>query len=471
MRNETAGAPLAMGIPVQATAGRGPESSGLQRSLGGLFGVAVAVGSMIGVGVLRIPGIILGHVGTPLAAMLVWLAGAMYVLLCVNYMAELASAIPRSGGAYVFAERTLGRFGGTVVGWSDFLNSVFAIALLAVALAEFIGELIPRLEGSTAAVATVLISALTLLNLHGVRLAGGTQQLTSLVKLIALWALAIACLVLTHPVQTHPAAHPATSPGAIFGVGIVASFQLVLGAFNGWAAPGYFGGEATDKSRGVARSLVYGALLVAATYLAINAAIFYVVPASELIASKLPAADALERLTASHGLHPGLGGTLFVAVAVLCLPSTLQAVMMQTSRTLHAMSVDGLFLRWGAFVNQRGSPVHATIVCGAVAVLLATTSSFETLFVTFTVFAVLNNLILLCGLVRLRHAEPDLPRPFRAIGYPWALLPIVLIDLVVFYGFATANVRQCLLSAAILAGLYVAYRLQRKGKIKAEKQW
>jgi len=462
-----------MGVPLKtgAEATRGADGPGLQRSLGGLFGIAVAVGSMIGVGVLRIPGIILGHVGTPLLAMFVWLAGAVYVLLCVNYMAELASAIPRSGGAYVFAARTLGRFGGTVVGWSDFLNSVFAIALLAVALAEFSGELIPRLEGSTATVAAVLIGALTLLNLHGVRLAGGTQQLTSLVKLIALWSLTIACVVLTQPGGNHPAAHLAISSGPIFGAGIVASFQLVLGAFNGWAAPAYFGGEATDKSRGVARSLLYGALLVAATYLAINAAIFYVVPPAELVASKLPAAAALERLTASHGLHSGLGGTLFIAVAVLSLPSTLQAVMMQTSRTLHAMSVDRLFLRWGAFVNQRGSPVNATIVCGAFAVLLATTSSFETLFVTFTVFAVLNNLILLCGLVRLRRTEPDLPRPFRAIGYPWALLPIVLIDLVVFYGFATANVRQCLLSAAMLAGLYVAYRLHRQGTTRAHKPW
>lgn len=244
---------------------------------------------------------------------------------------------------------------------------------------------------------------------------------------------------------------------------MIASFQLVLGAFNGWAAPAYFSGEATDARRGVARSLLNGALLVSATYLAVNAAILYVVPLPELAASKLPAADALEHLTSSHGFGVGLGSTLFVAVAVLSLPSTLQAVMMQTSRTLHAMSTDRLFLHWGAFVNRRGSPVNATLACGAVAILLAASSSFETLFVTFTVFAILNNLILLCGVVRLRRVEPDLPRPFKVIGYPWTLLPLVLIDLMVFIGFASSNLRQCLLSAALVAGLYAAYRIHRHG--------
>ena len=111
--------------------------SQLQRSLGALFGVAVGVGSMIGVGVLRTPGIILEHVGAPGWALLLWVLGAAYVLLCINYMAELASSIPRSGGAYSFAERSLGRFGGVVVGWSDFLNAVFAIALLAVGVWVF----------------------------------------------------------------------------------------------------------------------------------------------------------------------------------------------------------------------------------------------------------------------------------------------------------------------------------------------
>ncbi len=112
---------------------RDPEATALRRSLGALFGVAVAVGSMIGVGILRTPGIIVGHVGTPAWALAVWLAGAVYVILCVNYMAELAGMIPRSGGAYVFAERSLGLASAWYRGGLERLleQCDFAIALLA----------------------------------------------------------------------------------------------------------------------------------------------------------------------------------------------------------------------------------------------------------------------------------------------------------------------------------------------------
>jgi APA family basic amino acid/polyamine antiporter len=438
------------------------DKTQLSRSLGALFGIAVSVGSMIGVGVLRTPGIILGHVGEPRLALLIWLAGAAYVLLCINYMAELASAIPRSGGVYAFAERALGHVGGTMVGWSDFLNSVFAIALLAVALAEYIAQLIPGATLRVAWVAALLISVFALLNLSGVRLASGAQQITSSVKLVVLWAFTVACLLFAHPkgsFSSHPAA---ISPVALSLAGITAAFQLVLGAFNGWAAPAYFGGETKDARHGVARSLLYGALLVSATYLAINAAIMNIVPTSALIASKLPAADALERLSSADGLGVGIGATLFLAVAVLSLPSTLQAVMMQTSRTLHAMSIDGLFPRWGALLNGRGSPANATLVCAALALVLATSSTFETLFVTFTVFAVLNNLILLCGVVRLRHTEPDLPRPFKVIWYPWSLIPIVIVDLIVFVSFAIVHWSQCLLAAVLVLGTYTAHRVRAR---------
>lgn len=432
--------------------------SRLPRSLGTPFGVAVAVGSMIGVGILRTPGIILGHVGTPGWALFIWFLGAVYVLLCVNYMAELASSIPRSGGAYSFAERTLGRFGGVVVGWSDFLNSVFAIALLAVALSEYVGQLFPALGIRSGVLAALLIGIFATLNVLGIRTASGTQQLTSLMKLIALWALIAACFLVASPAHGDAAPVEATSGAGFSLLAVIVSFQLVLGAFNGWAAPAYFSGEVKTSVYGVPRALLLGALLVSATYIGINAAVLYVVPAAELAGSKLAAADALERITSSAGVGVGLGATLFTALAVISLPSTLQAVMMQTSRTLFAMSQDRLFLHWGSRVSQRGSPVNAILVSSGVAIVLSITSTFETLFATFTVFAVLNNLILLCGVVRLRKTEPNLPRPHRTLGYPWSLAPIVLIDLIVFIGFAAANLWQCAFSAVLAAAMYVAYR-------------
>ncbi len=447
-----------MGLAAETNELPGPGQGrwALHRSLGIAFGVAVGVGSMVGVGILRTPGIVLGHVGTPSLALAVWAAGAVYVLLCVNYMAELACAIPRSGGPYSYATRTFGRFGGVVVGWSDFLNSVYAMALLAVALAEYSGQLLPGLGVSTPVLALGLVAFFTTLNAIGVAVASGAQKLTSLVKLLALWTLIGGCLFLA-PAGSEST--PSSSSQVVTALGVVAAFQLVLGAFNGWAAPAYFGGESRRGGREIARALLLGALLVSATYLGVNAALLHLLPADLMAASKLPAADAIERLTSSHGWGIGLGGLAVTVLAVLSLPSTLHAVTMQTSRTFHAMSQDGVFPRWGARVSASGSPVNAVLACGAIAAVLAVTSDFEALFTTFTVFAVLNNLILLLAVMRLRRTEPELPRPHRVILYPWALIPIVMVDIAVFVGFAVARPVSSLvglIGAAVLCAIYVA---------------
>jgi APA family basic amino acid/polyamine antiporter len=422
------------------------------------FGVAVGVGSMVGVGILRIPGVVLGHVGSPALALATWIAGAVYVLLCANYMAELGTAIPRSGGPYAYAERTLGRTGGVIVGWSDFANSVYAMALLAVALAEYIGQLLPHLPVATPALAALLIGLFTTINAIGVDLASGTQKLTSLVKLLALWTLIAGCFLLAPEAREHGGFAAPIAGHAFAWLGAIAAFQLVLGAYNGWAAPAYFGGEARDGRRDVPRALLLGAVLVAATYIGVNAAVLHTVPAATLMGSKLPAADALEQITSARGWNACSGLYLVTLLAALSLPSTLNAVTMQTSRTFHAMSQDGLFFRWASRVNRKGSPVNAALVCGAIAAFLAAVSSFENLFATFTVFAVLNNLILLIGVVRLRRTEPGLERPFRIILYPWSLIPIVVVDLAVFAGFALSHPWQCLGGAVVAVVLYLAYR-------------
>ena len=355
------------------------------------------------------------------------------------------------------------------MGWSDFLNSVFAIALLAVALAEFIEQLFPHWHPARIRwrLADRCSNAPELARCP---VALGTQQLTSPSSSRCFGDRARLPRARARG-ENHPPPRGAHRRGPILAAGAIAAFQLVLGALNGWAAPAYFGAEASRFGAWVAPAPCSTERSWYRRPIPINVAILYVVPVPTLVDSKLPAADAIERSLPPTDSAPGLGGRIFVAVAVLSLPSTLQAVMMQTSRTLHAMSVDGLFWRWGARISERGSPFNATWVCGAAALLLAVTSTFESLFLTFTVFAVLNNLILLCGVVRLRRREPDLPRPYRVIGYPWTLAPIVVVDLVVFTGFANTNLRQCLVSAALVAVLFAAYRAaSAKGRFAHERR-
>lgn len=433
-----------------------PQNRGrLQRALGLAFGVAVAVGSTIGVGILRTPGIVADHMGGIAAALAIWIAGAAYVLLSVNYTAELATAIPRSGGPYAFADRTLGKFGGILVGWSDFLNSVYSIAILAVALGEYSAELFGAEHRSTA-ISLGLIAAFTAVNMVGVRAASGAQQMTSIIKVLVLWSFILMCFVYGAP-STSPTAAAAPSLGtASTIVGSLLAFQLILGVYTGWRAPAYF----AEESRGAAdvpRALFLGAVFVAATYIGVNLAIFHVLPYAALVESKLPAADAAGIVGAQWGLAAA-GVTAVTVIAVLSLPSTMQGVFMQTSRALYAMGQDGLFIRAAASVNRRGAPAVAALICGIVSLGLASTSTFEELFTAFALFGVLNNFLLVYGALRLRRLEPDLPRPYRAWGFPWAFYVLLVIDGGVFFGFLFTNLKLSLITLAALAAIYPLYR-------------
>src|SRR5438876_5674416 len=93
----------------------------LLRILGVPFGIAVIVGGTIGVGILRSPGAIAEQLHSVWLIILVWVLGGIYSVLGANYMAELATLVPKAGGPYVFAHRAYGNYGGFVVGWGDWL--------------------------------------------------------------------------------------------------------------------------------------------------------------------------------------------------------------------------------------------------------------------------------------------------------------------------------------------------------------
>jgi APA family basic amino acid/polyamine antiporter len=430
----------------------------LQRALGFAFGIAVAVGATIGIGILRTPGIVAGHMGNVWSALLIWVLGAGYVMLGVNYTAELATAIPRSGGPYVFAERTLGSFAGIVVGWSDFLNGVFSLAFLAVALAEYGTDLL-RPGTDAGWVAAGIVVAFTVINLIGVRAASGAQLITSLAKVTVLWLFVVFCFLIGAPDAAAPQIAPSASTPVTV-VGVLLAFQIILGVYTGWRAPSYFAEEA-KQPRDIVRALFWGAAAVAITYIAVNLAIVHVVPFETLVNSRLPAADAAGAVASRWGWGE-TGSMAMTAMAILLLPSTIQGVMMQVSRGLHAMSRDGLFFEIAARVNRRGAPAVSVAIIGAVAVVLVLNSSFDQLFATFAFFGVLNNLLLVYGALRLRQREPDLSRPYRAWLYPWSFLLLLAIDAAVFVGFLVTHLLHSVLTIAGLVALYLLHRRRQQ---------
>ena len=188
------------------------ESRRLLRVFGVAFGVAVTIGNTIGAGILRTPGEIAGHLPDPWLFMAVWIAGGVYALLGAVSLAELGAVLPLSGGQTVYVRRALGGYAGFVVGWSDWISTCASTALISLVVGEYTNALVPAAPAQTV---TALVAALVFATVQarGVRLAGGTQLITSALKTVGFFLLILACFILgAGQSGGRPALQPLESP-------------------------------------------------------------------------------------------------------------------------------------------------------------------------------------------------------------------------------------------------------------------
>ncbi len=343
------------------------EKPKLLRILGLTFGLSIVVGGMIGVGILRTPGIVASNLGSFWPVMAVWLAGGIYALVAVNSYAELGTLLPKAGGPYVFAREAYGDFGGLLVGWSDWLLSISSTAYIAVVCAEYAGALFRWPEGSVPLASLAILVFFTTLHLLGLRYGARAQELTSALKLLAFAVLIVAAFVYggvdAGPVPTSPL-HDSAIPVLSF-FAVIISMQFVVETYAGYESAIYFSEENTDSARNIPRALFGGVLLVTVVYLLVNAALFSILSVGEIGASKLPAADAADRIFGETG------STFITALSLLSLLGILNAITLQTPRILFAISRDGLLPEQAGLVDRRGTPRFALCLTMIIAAVLA----------------------------------------------------------------------------------------------------
>lgn len=435
------------------------EKNKLLRILGVTFGLAVVIGGTIGVGILRSPGAVVAQLGSVWVVILVWTLGGVYSLLGANYTAELATMIPKAGGPYVYAHRAYGDYGGFVVGWSDWLLNTLSIAYISIVFGEYAAALFaPSFSGGVVVFSVTIVILLTVLNWIGLRAGSGTQKLTSLLKAIALLGFVAACFIFggqPDSVGEEQSAVVAPSGFALF-IPFVLAFQLVLGTYSGWNSAIYFAEEDTNPEQNIPRSMFGGLALIIGIYLLVNLALLYALPLSQMANSKFAGADAMSLIFGERS------GQIITALALISLIGIINANLMFAPRTLLALGRDGLFLNRAATVNKGGTPVFALAATVTCALVLITVGTFESLLGITEFFAVTNTILLIGSLFLLRRREPDLPRPFRAWGYPFAPLVMLLAAILLFFGYIVSNSSNSLYAIAALAASYPIFLLIKR---------
>jgi APA family basic amino acid/polyamine antiporter len=385
-------------------------SRGLIRILGVGFGLAVIVGSTLGIGILRTPGLVAGQLLNPKAILAVWIAGGLYTLVGAVCLAELGTMLPEAGGYYVYARRAFGDAVGFAVGWTDWLTYCAVLGYVSIAIGEFTALLLPSLGGHEKAVAILALAALAALQLAGLRVSSRFQEITTVVKCGAFLTVVLAAMLLAPGIP--PESGLASQAPSLSG--LIVAIQSVVITYGGWQSALYFAEEDRDPNRNLPRSMIGGVASVIVVYLLVNVALLSVLPIGDLARSTLPAADAAQVLLG------GRGREIITILSIVSLPPMLNAILMIGTRILFAMGRDGLLWRRAASVTARGTPAAAMLATTLVALALVATGTFQRLVAVVAFFLAANYVVCCLALVVLRRREPDRARPFRAWGYPWS---------------------------------------------------
>jgi len=342
----------------------------------------------------------------------------------------------------------------------DWIAQPVATASLAVAFGDFAIELLPSLHDDAKLLSVASVSVLTLLNWLGLRAGSRTQELTSLIKTLGLIAFVVACFV----ISPHSAPDGVALPGSLAAprggllLAVLVALQAVIITYDGWYFAIYFTEEDRDPARNLPRSSIGTVLACITVYILVNVALLHVLPMNKLAASEVPAADA------AMAIFGGRGRQLILVLAMVSALSALNAGLLLAPRILFAMARDGFLPHRVASVNSGGTPSAALLLVALASIALILSGGYEKLIALASFLLLALYLSGFCALFVLRVREPDLPRPFKAWGYPWTNLFVLLASAAFLVTTIVGDLKDALFTLILIALSYPVYFVVVKRK-------
>ena len=423
----------------------------------------LVVANMVGTGVFTSLGYQLatkvGFVGdgnlTPFVILMLWLVGGVCAFCGGVAYAELAAALPRSGGEYHFLTRIFHPSVGFIAGWASITAGFAApVALAAIAFGKYIHGINASLGELPLAFAALAL--ITFAMLASPRLRQWFQNAATSLSFLAI-------LVFLGAGFLAPAHGSALAPQTgdtmrLFSPGFATSLIYVMFAYAGWNASTYVTGEVRNPSRNVPLSMALGTVIVTVLYIALNAIFLRAAPAAELSGQ-----NEVGLIAGTHifGTTGGKWMALLVAGGLLANIGSMQWL---GPRVFATMGEDSRVLRPFARLNAAGIPIYATLAQTAIVSLMLYTGTFQKVltYVQFTI--TLCSALVVLGVFVLRYREPDLARPVRAWGYP--VTPVVFLAVngwMLWNVFWDKPVESLAGFGTLLAGLIVFHLSERRG--------
>jgi basic amino acid/polyamine antiporter, APA family len=414
----------------------------------------LVAGTMIGSGIFIVSADMARSLGSPFWLLVAWVVTGVMTLLGALAYGELAAMYPRAGGQYTFLREAMGPLMGFLYGWTLFVViQTGTIAAVGVAFGRFLGVLwpaitpdrfawFPQFDVRTAGgvielgltpqrlVALISIWVLTWINLRGVREGKMVQTSLTIVKTGALLALVALGLTVGRNAEaiaanfgsgffgTAPAGGAFTSAFALaFGAALVGS----LFSSDSWHGVTSAASEVQNATKNLPRSLLLGTGLVTLLYVLANISYLSVLPFDAI----QNAPQDRVGTAVAQGIFGSSGGTLMAIAILISTFGCNNGLILAGARVYWAMARDGLFFRQAGELSGNGVPAWALVAQAIWTSLLCLTGTYGQL-LDYVIFAALVFYALTTtGLFVLRIKQPDVPRPYKAIGYP--VLPALYI--------------------------------------------
>jgi APA family basic amino acid/polyamine antiporter len=414
-------------------------ASDLPRKLGLLDALSIVIGIVIGAGIFLVPNLVARELKSATLILAVWVFAGVISFFGALACAELGTALPSTGGQYVFLREAYGPLVGFLYGWSMFLVARTAqIAWMSVTLALYIGYFVPLSLAASKLLGIAAIVVFTAVNYWGVTAGAMVQKIFTTAKIAGLLGIIGSALLWSG--KGAAIAVPVARGFSVssFGVALIA---CVL-AYDGWVQVSFVAGEIRDPQRNVLLSLAIGLVACVAIYVLANVAYLHVLQIPEIAASDHVGATAAERT-----LGP-LGGKVVSVVILISIIGTLNGCFLTIPRIYFAQARDGLFFRKFAEVHPvHKTPGFAILAQAPWAAVLVISGSYESL-LDYAMYAIwLSYFLMVAGVVVLRIRKPDLPRPYRMWGYP---VTVILFLAVTFWFLANMTLRRPVPSLAAL---------------------
>jgi APA family basic amino acid/polyamine antiporter len=344
--------------------------------VGAIIGADIYVASAFGAGLL----------GT--FSLVVWvIAGIMAIVIALCF-AQCAALLPKVGGPYAYAHAAWGPFAGFIVGWSLWLAEWMSLAVFPIAFTQYLMFFLPGLDQISQVVVKVLfVVFLIATNVVGVKAAGRTNDVLTIVKLTPLIFFLIVgfSYVATNTAAASTNFSPINSPPINFS-SFGSALVLIFWAYAGFEISTIPAEEIKDPSRTIPRAILVGISIVTVFYLTTNIVLFGIRPWDALAVDKAPLASATNAVLSSIPTLALIGGAIVGIGALVSVAGSDESGMIGTSRLGYALAADGLFPRVFASIHPKFKTPYSGIIIQAVTALVAAIIGNLTTLIATSVF-------------------------------------------------------------------------------------